>query len=247
MLSKINRMSKRTIYITSAAELSVEHNQLHIKTEQQEDCLRSIEDLGAVIVDHHSTHLTVPLINLLSQNNVRVVFCNEQHMPVTMLMDLDSNVLQSKHFRAQLEAGKPLRKQLWKQIVERKIQNQSLLRRAVFFIILISNRSIMWVFVTMDFPTHTKAGRKNRNVFCNQLLKDGFVKLHKSFFCRHSSTLGNAEKHKKRVMGWVDANSNVSIFLIGDKQSEYAYYHTNNRVKKNAKEIMIIPEMIEFF
>lgn len=44
-------MSKRTIYITSAAELSVEHNQLHIKTEQQEDCLRSIEDLGAVAVD----------------------------------------------------------------------------------------------------------------------------------------------------------------------------------------------------
>ena len=64
--------------------------------------MRSIEDLGTVIVDHHSTHLTIPLINLLAQNNVRVVFCNEQHMPVTMLMDLDSNILQSKHFRAQL-------------------------------------------------------------------------------------------------------------------------------------------------
>ena len=120
-------MSKRTIYITSAAELSVKHNQMQIKTEQQEGCLRSFEDLAAVIVDHHSAHLTVPLINLLAQNNVRVVFCNEQHMPVTMLMDLDSNVLQAKHFRAQLEAGKPLQKQIWKQIVERKIQNQSLL------------------------------------------------------------------------------------------------------------------------
>ena len=53
--------------------------------------------------------------------------------------------------------------------------------------------------------------------------------------------------HKKRVMGWVTTNSNVSIFLIGDKQSEYAYHHTNNRVKKNAQEIMITPEMIEFF
>ena len=105
----------------------------------------------------------------------------------------------------------------------------------------------MWVFVTMDFPTHTKAGRKNRNVFCNQLLKDGFVKLHRSLFCRHSSTLGNAEKHKKRVMGWVYADSNVSIFLIGDKQSEYAYHHTNNRVKKNIHEILTVPEMIEFF
>ena len=124
-------MPKRTIYITSAAELSVKHNQMHIKTEQQEGCLRSLEDLAAVIVDHHSAHLTVPLLNLLAQNNVRVVFCNEQHMPVTMLMDLDSNVLQAKHFRAQLEAGKPLQKQIWKQIVERKIQNQSLLLKKV--------------------------------------------------------------------------------------------------------------------
>ena len=124
-------MSKRTIYITSAAELSVKHNQMFIKTEQQEGCLRSFEDLAAVIVDHHSAHLTVPLLNLLAQNNVRVVFCNEQHMPVTMLMDLDSNVLQAKHFRAQLEAGKPLQKQIWKQIVERKVQNQSLLLKKV--------------------------------------------------------------------------------------------------------------------
>ena len=124
-------MSKQTIYITSAAELSVKHNQMHIKTEQQDGCLRSFEDLAAVIVDHHSAHLTVPLINLLSQNNVRVVFCNEQHMPVTMLMDLDSNVLQAKHFRVQLEAGKPLKKQIWKQIVERKIQNQSLLLKKI--------------------------------------------------------------------------------------------------------------------
>ena len=105
----------------------------------------------------------------------------------------------------------------------------------------------MWIFVIMDFPSHTKAGRKSRNAFCNQLLKDGFVKLHKSLYCRHSTTLGNAEKHKKRVMGWVTTNSNVSIFLIGDKQSEYAYHHTNSRVKKTAQEIMIIPEMIEFF
>ena len=125
--SKIIYMSKRTIYITSAAELSVKHSQICIKTEHQEDCLRSVEDLGALIVDHHSVHLTVPLINLLAQNNVRVVFCNEQHIPTTMLMDLDSNVLQAKRFRAQLEAGKPLQKQIWKQIVERKIQNQSLL------------------------------------------------------------------------------------------------------------------------
>lgn len=42
-----------------------------------------------------------------------------------MLMDLDSNCMQTKHFRAQIESGKAVKKQIWKQIVERKIQNQS--------------------------------------------------------------------------------------------------------------------------
>ena len=105
----------------------------------------------------------------------------------------------------------------------------------------------MWVFVVMDFPSHTKTGRKNRNVFCGQLLKDGFVKIHKSLFCRYSATLSNAEKHKKRVMRWVVSNSNVSIFLIGDKQNEYAYHHMNSRVKKNVQELLVLPEKIEFF
>ena len=54
-------------------------------------------------------------------------------MPVTMLMDLESNVLQSKHFGAQLEAGKPLCKQIRKQIVEFKIRNQSALLEKLGF------------------------------------------------------------------------------------------------------------------
>ena len=33
--------------------------------------------------------------------------------------------MQAKHFRAQIESGKAVKKQIWKQIVERKIQNQS--------------------------------------------------------------------------------------------------------------------------
>lgn len=117
---------KQTIYLTSSADLSIQNNQLRIDLcEKQDFYLRSIEDIQTIIIDHHSVHLTVPLINLLSKNKVLVVFCNEQHLPTTMLMDLDSNFMQSKHFRAQLEVGKVTTKQIWKQIIEKKIFNQS--------------------------------------------------------------------------------------------------------------------------
>lgn len=119
-------MAKQTIYLTSAVDLNVQHNQLHIlMADSGKEYLRSFEDIRMIIVDHHSVHITIPLINLLAQNNIGVVFCNKHHIPTTMLMDLDSNCMQTKHFRAQLEAGKIINKQIWKQIVERKIQNQS--------------------------------------------------------------------------------------------------------------------------
>ncbi len=80
-----------------------------------------------LMIDHPSVKMTMPLITSLSDNNIGVVFCNRSHMPVTMLMDLDSNVIQSKRFQKQLSASIPTNKQIWKQIVEAKIRNQSLL------------------------------------------------------------------------------------------------------------------------
>lgn len=119
-------MPKESIIIESEAELCLRNNQLKIKLiNKDEEYSRPIEDIHIIIIDHHSVHLTIPLINTLAQNNVAVVFCNEHHYPTTMLMDLESNHLQTKYFRFQIDASKPLKKQLWKRIVERKIINQS--------------------------------------------------------------------------------------------------------------------------
>lgn len=46
-----------------------------------------------------------------------------------MLMNLDSNRTQGESYRAQIEASEPLKKNLWKQIVEAKIRNQAALLR----------------------------------------------------------------------------------------------------------------------
>lgn len=49
-----------------------------------------------------------------------------------MLMDLESNSLQTKIFRRQIESSLPLKKQIWKQVVEAKIKNQSRLLDELF-------------------------------------------------------------------------------------------------------------------
>ena len=95
--------------------------------ESGEETTRPIEDIRLVMIDHHSARLTIPLLTRLAKSNVGVVFCDETHMPVSMMMDLESNSLQSKRFQYQLSAKVPTNKQIWKQIVEAKIRNQSLL------------------------------------------------------------------------------------------------------------------------
>ena len=100
-----------------------------IHTREAPDIQKSvpIEDIGFVVLEDQQTSITLPLLNALSDNNVAVIFCGENRMPNAMLMNLDSNKTQGESYRAQIEASEPLKKGLWKQIVEAKIRNQSAL------------------------------------------------------------------------------------------------------------------------
>ena len=122
-------MIKRALFFSTPFCLSLRDNQMVIRTKEEPDMQRSvpIEDIGFVVLEHRQTSVSLPLLNALSESNVAVIFCNEARMPNAMLMNLDSNKTQGESFRAQIEASEPLKKGLWKQIVEAKIRNQAAL------------------------------------------------------------------------------------------------------------------------
>ena len=126
-------MPKQTLVFENLVQLSVQNSLLKItyKDDPENITYRAIEDLAIILIDNHSASLTTPLIGKLSEQNVAVVFCNEKHMPASMLMNLDANTLQEKYFRLQLEAPLPLKKQMWKNVVEAKIKNQALHLKAL--------------------------------------------------------------------------------------------------------------------
>jgi CRISPR-associated protein Cas1 len=55
-----------------------------------------------------------------------VVVCDDGYMPVGMMLPLGANALQTQRIRTQLDASLPLRKRLWKGIVQDKIRAQAL-------------------------------------------------------------------------------------------------------------------------
>lgn len=117
-------MIKRTLFFGNKCSLTTKYEQLVIKTSDREMTI-PIEDIGFVVVENQESYISIPALSKLIDNNVSVIFCNEKHMPKSMLLNLDSHHLQQELFRYQINASEPLKKQLWQQSVKAKIENQS--------------------------------------------------------------------------------------------------------------------------
>jgi CRISPR-associated protein Cas1 len=122
-------MLKQTLVFTNPFRLSFKNAQLVIASKEMPDETRTIpiEDVGMVIIENQQISITMPLLNELVDAGVAVILCDKKGMPHAMLQNMDGNNLQGEFLRNQIEVGEVLRKQLWKQIVEAKIKNQSAL------------------------------------------------------------------------------------------------------------------------
>lgn len=111
---------------TTPVSLSLKDNQIVITFKDNGDTVtRPIEDIGFVIIENPQVSISIPLINELADNNVSVMFCDKKQMPHTMLMTLEGNTTQQESYKYQLEASVPVKKNVWKQLVESKIRNQA--------------------------------------------------------------------------------------------------------------------------
>ena len=118
-------MIKRTLHFGNPAYLSTTLEQLVIRRDSKPDVTVPIEDIAAVVLDHPTITLSQALLGKLLDHNVAVVSCNQQHLPVGLLLPLEGNSVQNERFAAQLLSSEPLKKQLWRQTVQAKIRNQA--------------------------------------------------------------------------------------------------------------------------
>ncbi len=131
-------MIKRTLYFGNPAYLSLHMQQLEIRLPEveknsslpdsfKETAVRTIpiEDIGVVVLDNRQITITQGAIDALLDNNVALITCDKNRMPVGLLLPLDGNRTQSERFKYQIDASLPLKKQLWQQTIQAKIANQA--------------------------------------------------------------------------------------------------------------------------
>lgn len=117
-------MGFRNIKIDSHVKLSIKNQQLNIET----DIARQIplEDINCIIIENQTVTVSAYLLQKMADMEIAVYVCDEKHLPNAVLLPM---VRHSRHFKIlkyQIEAGKPLQKRLWQQIVVQKIRNQAL-------------------------------------------------------------------------------------------------------------------------
>ena len=96
-------MLKRSLFFEKPCRLSMKNQQLIINMENQDLHKVPIEDIGFIVIENQQITFTIPCMNALIENNVSVVFCDEKHLPSSMLMALDGNHIQGEVFRKQIE------------------------------------------------------------------------------------------------------------------------------------------------
>ena len=119
-------MIKRSILIENKTVLTTKHQQLVLKSETRESTI-PIEDIGFLVIDNNECFLSIPAMNLLTENNTAIIICNTNHLPNGMFLNLNSHHIQQEIFKNQIDASAPLKKQLWQQTIIEKITNQGIL------------------------------------------------------------------------------------------------------------------------
>lgn len=90
----------------------------------------ALDDLEAVIVGGYGSFLSQNILAELATRGVPVVLCNQKQSPIGILWGLDGHHQVGRISQQQAALKLPLKKRLWQQIVQAKIQNQAALLRA---------------------------------------------------------------------------------------------------------------------
>ena len=120
-------MIKRTLIFSNPSYLNTKHEQLIVSYTGEEKASLSfpIEDIGFVILENQQITITNGLLSKLAQSKTMVVVCDNQHLPCAMISPVVGHTQQSQRVKYQINCSVPLKKQLWRQTVISKIENQA--------------------------------------------------------------------------------------------------------------------------
>lgn len=117
-------MSFRILEISQAAEIHIREGQLEVNTAEGKIVV-PIEDLSQIMVHGANIRMSTMDLSILAQHKVAVMTLDEKYLPTAIVLPFEGHTRQSKLMHAQVNTTQEKYEDLWKEIIKRKIQNQS--------------------------------------------------------------------------------------------------------------------------
>lgn len=109
---------------TDGLHLAIYRGFLTVTKSGEEHGRIALDDIGALIVHAHGTTWSNHVFVQMAERNVPVVLCAPNHAPVSVVWPLQGHHAQGARLRAQIDASRPLQKQMWQKIIAAKIRLQ---------------------------------------------------------------------------------------------------------------------------
>ena len=117
-------MGLKTLVISKHSKLELSLSSVVIRSGDGESMI-SIDDLNLVIIESTSVAITAALLSELVAKKVKIIFCDEKHNPQFECMPYYGTQDTSLKVKKQIHWTEEAKKNVWKRIVEMKIQNQA--------------------------------------------------------------------------------------------------------------------------
>jgi len=118
-------MIKRTIEISGKGNhLAIDQGSLTVRRDGEEVGRVHLEDLGALVLDCPTTTYTHSVITEALAAGAVIIPCGRDHLPRGLFLPQE-NALMTQRLADQAAAPLPLKKRLWKQLVQAKIRHQA--------------------------------------------------------------------------------------------------------------------------
>ena len=116
-------MGFRTVIIKNRAKLEFRLNSLIVRGDTEKKIY--IGEINTLIIQSTAVSLTASLLNELTKNNVKVIFCDEKCNPTSELLPYYGAHNTSRRYKEQFLWDKEIKARIWRKIVQKKIEEQS--------------------------------------------------------------------------------------------------------------------------
>lgn len=84
-----------------------------------------LDEIGSVILTSPQCTISKNILATLADHNIPVVICGKNYMPISMCLPISSHFQSTAVLNQQIQTTAPLKKQVWKHIIQKKITHQS--------------------------------------------------------------------------------------------------------------------------